>query len=106
MGHTAIGKTGKQILDDTFSVVLPFVSTKRIVLKHDVLRTLRSQGDSVGDDEWKSSKFSIEISDTAANTKQGKLMIYQSPRYDKPNFVDDAGEKSASISFRARGLTR
>ncbi|GFZ48315.1 hypothetical protein JCM24511_06063 [Saitozyma sp. JCM 24511] len=69
--HTAIGKTGKQILDDTFSVVLPF-------------------GDSVGDDEWKSSKFSIEISDTATNTKQGKLMIYQSPRYDKPIFVDDA----------------
>jgi hypothetical protein len=90
--HTAIGKTGKQILDDTFSVVLPFVSTERIVAKHDVLRTLCLQGD-------------IEISDTATNTKQGKLMIYQSPRYDKPIFVDDAGEKSASGSFRAWGLT-
>ncbi|RSH82154.1 hypothetical protein EHS25_006087 [Saitozyma podzolica] len=72
VAHTAIGKTGKQILDDTFSVVLPF-------------------GDSVGDDEWRSSKFSIEISDTATNTKQGKLLIYQSPRFDKPIFVDDAG---------------
>lgn len=38
VAHTAIGKTGKQILDDTFSVVLPFVSARTCTMIRDTYR--------------------------------------------------------------------
>ena len=75
--HKRLGKSGRTIVDNTFSLVL-------------------GKGEDVDDGEWRNAPFSLELLDDLqqADVRMGTIRLYESNREDRPHFIDSIGERS------------
>lgn len=72
--HKRLGKSGRSIVDNTFSLVL-------------------GKGEDVDDGEWRNAPFSLELLDDLqqADVRMGTIRLYESNREDRPHFIDSIG---------------